>query len=136
VALTLVDSGVLIGLLDSSDAYHDACKQAFVEFSESRQAIAMSTISLTEILVHPMRKSVEATRKTLSALEKLAITFVDVTPAIAQSAAKLRAKHAQLRTPAALIISTAQHGGVERLFTTDSRLMKFAPRGVRVQPVD
>jgi predicted nucleic acid-binding protein len=96
----------------------------------------MSTISLTEILVHPMRKGVEATRKTLTALEKLAITFIDVTPAIAQSAAKLRARHSQLRTPDALIISTAQHAEVERLFTTDSRLMKFAPRGVRVQPVD
>ena len=136
MALTLVDSGVLIGLLDSNATHHDVCRQVFLDLSESRQSLAMSTISLTEILVHPMRQGIEATRRTLSAVEKLSITFIDVTPQIAQSASELRAKHIKLRTPDALILSTAQNANAGRMFTTDSRLIKFAPKGVRVQSVD
>lgn len=106
-----------------------------MDLQDSNVALAISTISLTEILVYPMRRGAEAVRKVFTALDRLSITFLDITPRIAESAARLRAKNSQLRTPDALVIATAQSFEATALLTTDIKLTRLTSRGLRIRSV-
>jgi predicted nucleic acid-binding protein len=82
-----------------------------------------STVSLTEILVHPFRRSqwnlAEPYHQVL--LRARNLTVLPVTVAIAERAAELRAAH-PLRTPDAMQLATALEGAVHSFLTNDQAL--------------
>jgi predicted nucleic acid-binding protein len=135
VALTVVDSGVLIALLDENDPHHPSSKRTLIHLQNKNATLAVSTVSLTEILVYPMRRGAEAVRKVFSALDRLSIIFLDITPRVAESAARLRAKNSQLRTPDALVIATAQSFKATALLTTDTKLTRLTSRSLKIKSV-
>ena len=135
MALTVVDSGVLIALLDENDPHHPSSKKTLIGLQNTNAALAISTVSLTEILVYPMRRGAKAVRKVFSALDRLSIIFLDITPRVAESAARLRAKNSQLRTPDALVIVTAQSFGATALLTTDAKLTRLTSRSLKIKSV-
>jgi predicted nucleic acid-binding protein len=90
-------------------------------------ALVTSTVTITEVLVHPLRSGrlelVEAYRDIL--LGSVGMTAVPVSAEIAELAARIRAKH-NVRTPDALHLATALHSGAAVFVTNDRALPQLS----------
>jgi len=56
MALTHLDAGVVIGLLDANDAHHAAARSALDNAVRNRDRLAMSASAYAEVLVTPDRR--------------------------------------------------------------------------------
>ena len=117
MGLVLLDSSVLIGLINPEDKHHNLIMQNF----ETSSLYSISVLTLTEVLPHAVAKGV-AQEAHDSFAQKLH-QIVDVTKEIAVSAAHIRAKTG-LRTPDAIISATATLTKAQ-LWTCDARLAKL-----------
>ncbi len=99
----VLDASVVIAVLPR-DAHHDEALRLLGDRAGDRWA--MSTVTLAEVLVHPMRLGREADAE--DRIERLGIRLVDADRAVAKGAARLRAAHPSLRTPDAFALATAQ----------------------------
>lgn len=90
-----------------------------------------STITLTEVLVHPLRNgdAALAHRYLDILLHAPTLAIAPITADIAERAAYLRAAH-NLRTPDALQVATALQAGASSFVTNDVRLRNVP--GIRV----
>jgi predicted nucleic acid-binding protein len=118
-----LDTAPLIYFAEQNPTYLRIVRAFFQAMSRNEFQVVTSTLTLTEILVHPIRDGnielAEQYREILFNEENL-ITL-PVSPAIAESAAQLRAKH-NLRTPDAIQIATAIQEGATFFLTNDARL--------------
>jgi len=121
VALTVLDAGVVIGLLDRDDAHHDAARTALREARERGDELVLPASAYAEVLVVPFRQGPQAAETVDAFLDALTARVEPVTKAIARGAAQLRAAHRALRLPDALVIATALEVRADRLLTTDRR---------------
>lgn len=120
MALTHLDAGVVIGLLDGNDAHHNTARAALTEATARGDRLAMSAAAFAEVLVGPARRDAEfaVVRELFS---RLPIEVSPVSEDVALTAARLRAAHQALRLPDALVIATAVVERADRLITTDRR---------------
>jgi predicted nucleic acid-binding protein len=81
----------------------------------------MAASAFAECLVGPSRRGDRAVATVRDLFEHLPIDVVDLDPDTARRAAMLRARHASLRLPDALVIATAAQRSAGRLITTDRR---------------
>jgi|CXWL01.1.fsa_nt_gi predicted nucleic acid-binding protein len=116
-----LDAGVVIGLLDAGDAHHQSSAQALAAALQSGDRLAMAASAFAECLVGPSRRGEPAVATVCSMFERLPINVVDLDVDIARRAAALRARHASLRLPDALVLATAAERSSDRLITTDRR---------------
>ena len=116
MGLILLDSSVLIGLINPEDKHHVLIMQNF----ETSSLYAISALTLTEVLPHAVAKGV-AKQAHDSFAQKLH-QIVDVSQEIAVSAAHVRAKTG-LRIPDAIISATATAIKAQ-LWTCDAALAK------------
>ena len=121
MALTHLDAGVVIGLLDAGDVHHASASQALAEVVRSGDRVAMAASAFAECLVGPARRGEGAILTVDKLVRRLPIEVVHLDADIARRAARLRAKHTTLRLPDALVIATAASSSAERLITTDRR---------------
>lgn len=121
MALTHLDAGVIIGFLDGNDAHHSAALQALTDALHGGDRLAIAASALAECLVAPARTNERAVRVVLDLIERLPVSVIPADVGIATTAARLRARHAALRLPDALVIATAIEGDADRLITTDLR---------------
>lgn len=123
MGLVLLDSSVLIGLINPDDKHHIRIMENF----EASSLYAISALTLTEVLPHAVRKGVleEAESRFRAHLHQI----VDITQEIAVAAAGVRAR-TSLRTPDAIISATATINEAE-LWTCDASLAK-AHKGARL----
>lgn len=121
MALIHLDAGVLIGFLDGDDAHHPSARAVITEALERSDRLAMAASALAECLVGPARRGDDAIDLVHELRRRLPIDIVDLDPAIATAAARLRAQHKALRLPDALVIATAAASNADRLVTTDRR---------------
>lgn len=120
MALTILDAGVIIGVLDASDAHHEAARRSMREALDRGDLLAVPASAYAECLVGPARQGREAMRKVEAYLVDLAADVEPITRQVAVRAASLRARHGpRLRLPDALVLATALHLGAERVLTTD-----------------
>ena len=121
MALPIVDAGVVIAILDSSDAHHAAAREA-VKGARSRGEVLVSPASAyAEVLVGPYRQSTSAAAKVDEFLAALPARVEPATRDVAAIAAQLRAKHrTKLRLPGALVVATALNLAAGPLLTTDA----------------
>lgn len=131
MALTALDTSVLIALLDPGDAHHEAARASLDAYADDDLRIPAHT--LAEALVHPARagKDREA-RRLIAGLE----IFVDpVDEAVAVAAAKLRARHGSaLRMPDALVLAYADVRKAKRVLTADARWTAWSRRVELISP--
>jgi predicted nucleic acid-binding protein len=121
VALTILDAGVIIGLLDAEDAHHAAARKALVAALERGDELAIPASAFAECLVAPARRGREAMRVIDDLLADLPAEVEPITRQVASRAAQLRARHgSRLRLPDALVLATALHLRAERVLTTDA----------------
>ena len=121
MGLIHLDAGVVIGLLDGTDAHHESATQALAEAGRSGDRLAMAASAYAECLVGPSRRGARAVATVHDLFFRLPIEIVDLDAAIARTAAGIRAKHTTVRLPDALVLATAAYAKADRLITTDRR---------------
>jgi predicted nucleic acid-binding protein len=102
-----VDADVLTGALDASDDHHVTARRLLTEWRRRQDAVAISAVNLTEVLVAP---AADPTRLA-QAREAIAALGLDVhipNQAIAVDAAKLRHRY-RFSLPDANCVATAKH---------------------------
>jgi predicted nucleic acid-binding protein len=118
VGLTHLDSGVVIGFLNSQDPHHRSAVDVMSEAINLGDQVAMSSVAYAECLVGSLRSG-EAHREFLRFILRFPVEVVDIDEEIAFEAARLRSEHQSLRMPDAMVIAAAISGGASRLVTTD-----------------
>ena len=122
MGLTVLDAGVIIGVLDARDPHHDASVRALTAVVNDGDAIAVPASAYAEALVGPARRGPSARRTVDDFLADLAAEVEPITRQAAARAAMLRATHGRrLKLPDALVVAIAMHLGAERILTTDRR---------------
>ncbi len=120
--LTVLDAGVVIGWMDSTDAHHGAACEALSGSRSIGNRLALPASALAEVMVGPARQgpgSVEAATEMLAAVP---VETVPIDGRVAVETAALRASTGpRLRLPDAMVVATAIVLGASRLITTDRR---------------
>lgn len=130
MALTVLDTSVLIALLDPDDAHHRAARASLDAHADDELRIPAHT--LAEALVHPARAGNEREARRLIASLEIAVDPVD--EAVAVSAARLRARHGSaLRMPDALVLAYADARKAKSVLTADARWAAWSRRAELVQ---
>ena len=63
MALTILDAGVIIAILDSSDAHHAAAREALSRARSRGEELAIPVSAYAEVLVGPFRHGASAVAK-------------------------------------------------------------------------
>jgi predicted nucleic acid-binding protein len=102
-----LDTAPLIYFIEENSTYLPYVRPFFEAVDHGEFRVTTSVLTLTEVLVHPMRQGdhelAEQYRRIL--LRASQITIVPVSETIAEEAAQMRARHG-LRTPDAIQIAT------------------------------
>jgi predicted nucleic acid-binding protein len=118
-----LDTAPLIYFIEQNESYVERVRAFFQAMSRGEFQVVTSTLTLTEVLVHPLRSGngelAQQYRDIILDQENLRTLPVSVE--ISEIAARLRATH-QLRTPDAIQIATAIQGGATFFLTNDARL--------------
>ena len=121
MGLTVLDAGIVIAVLDTSDAHHVASVQALRDARESGAALVVPASAYAEALVGPSRRGDEAVATVDAFLDALPAAVEPATRDVAREAAALRAMHGRgLRLPDALVLATATIVGADLVLTTDA----------------
>lgn len=129
----LLDSVSIVYYLERNPRYFHAAAEWMERVNVGRLAAYASALLLAEVLVPAYRAGKPAAaRQARAALERVPnFEIVDVSAAVSDSAARLRAEH-NLRTPDALHVATALNEGAGWIVTNDRVLRRVEPEGVRV----
>ncbi|MBM4033007.1 MAG: type II toxin-antitoxin system VapC family toxin [Planctomycetes bacterium] len=118
-----LDTAPLIYFMEEHPKYGRIVVPFFEAMDRGEFSVVTSVLTLSEALTEPFRKGAlelaEDYRRIL--LRAAHLTTVDVTPEIAEAAARLRADH-KLRTPDAIQIATVRREGASSLVTNDTEL--------------
>lgn len=133
MALTVLDAGVIIGVLDAADAHHASAREALAAALERGDALAVPASAYAEALVGPARRGREGMRRIDAFLADLPAVVEPITRQVAGRAAQLQARHGKrLRLPDALVLATALHLRADRVVTTDAG---WPPTGISVDVI-
>ena len=115
-----LDTSPLIFYIEEHANYIDPLEQFFAALDEGMFRVVTSTVTLLEVLVHPLRRGDEALAHRYNdiLLSSPNISTLPVTYLTAQEAAELRARH-NLRTPDAIQLAIAIREGATTLLTND-----------------
>ena len=114
----LIDSSVLIALLDQQDKHHKKCVERILN---DQVHINAATISITECLIRPFKLESYFAYLVLSNLNSIVDKFHELTQSIAIDAANIRALK-NLSTADSIILATALSLGAP-LWSCDKKLV-------------
>jgi predicted nucleic acid-binding protein len=127
-ALVLVDSAPIIYILESHPKLADRFAPLFVRQEHGEITLAVSTVTLAEVLTGPFASGEEAlARRYRAVLESWQV--IPLASEIAESAARLRAQY-RLRVPDAIQLASALAINADALVTHDRDFGKV--RGLRI----
>ncbi|MBI4305717.1 MAG: type II toxin-antitoxin system VapC family toxin [Chloroflexi bacterium] len=123
----VLDAGVLIGLLDADDPYHQISRGRLVQAGESGDSFLLPVVAYAEVLTGALAAGRGADRRLAAAISTLRVSIEPVDEAVASAAAQIRA--AQLRQRGArrwriadaLVVATAVVHDADVVITTDTR---------------
>lgn len=122
-----LDTSAFIYHLQANPIYIGLTDDIFAWLQRPKAEGVTSTITMTELLVHPYRdrnqQKADEIYGLLSTFPNL--TWVPPSLEIADTAARLRARHG-LRTPEALEAATAVHTGATGLITNDATFRRLS----------
>jgi predicted nucleic acid-binding protein len=105
----VLDADILIGALDSSDAHHRQARRLFVAWREQDDAVLVSVVNLSEVLVAPAADQ-QRLRAAREAVAALGVTVHLPTEALGVGASRLRSRH-PISLPDSYLLATAKHTG-------------------------
>ncbi|HET7174233.1 MAG TPA: PIN domain-containing protein [Nocardioidaceae bacterium] len=119
----ILDASVLIALLDRADPHNARAVDEVEAADRDGETLVTAASAYSEALVAFARAArVKDAREALAAM---GIAVAPLDAGSAEQAAALRARHAHLRLPDAMVLATArQLGG--RLLSYDQRLQRYA----------
>lgn len=126
----VLDTSVLLGLLDPKDPHHESVTGALSGLDAADQVLVPTT-SIAELLVGAMRAGPSAVTVVEAFIDDVADRVVDIDRPIAREAARLRARHRSLRLPDALVVAAGIVVDAEQVLTAD-RAWSKVDRRVRV----
>lgn len=127
-SLLLVDSAPIIFRLEGHPKYARRYEAMFARHDAGELLLAVTTIAIAEVLTGPLGGGEEALAKRYrSVLESWRV--VELTTEIAETAARLRARH-MLKLPDAIQLASALSINADALVTHDRDFAKV--RGLRV----
>jgi predicted nucleic acid-binding protein len=129
MGVALLDTSIVIAVLNRDDALHEAASQAVLA-ERDRNALAISALTYAELLVGPLR----AGGRALEVVERFAaqVRIIGLSPEIARRAAEERVARG-LKLPDAVIVATgllhadliltadARWKGVDRVTVVEAR---------------
>lgn len=117
-----LDTAPLIYFIEENPVYLETIRPFFVALDRGDLRVVTSTVTLLEVLVHPLRRGekelAQQYRDILIGVKGL--VTISLTQDIAEEAARLRACYS-IRTPDAIQIATALRAGATCLITNDTR---------------
>ncbi len=119
----LIDADVLIGALDSSDAHHGSARALFEAARVRQDALAISVVNLTEVLIAPAADAAQLARAR-EAIAALGVTIHQPSEAIAVDAARFRGRY-PISLPDAYLLASARHTG-SSIVTFDRKVVHAA----------
>lgn len=127
MGLTVVDAGIIIGVLDADDTHHRIAVRALSAVVSQGDQIALPASAYAEAIVGPARRGPSGRRAVDEFLADLAADVEPVTRQAAARAAEIRATHGRrLRLPDAFVVAIAIHLKADRILTTDRRWPKLS----------
>jgi len=132
VALTVLDAGVLIAVLNGRDVHHIAARRALSSEVGAGQELVLPASVYAEILVEPHQRGATAVRQVDAFVAALPARVEAIDTMTAQTAARIRARHRTLRLPDAFVIATAHVLDADHVLTTDRRWPRALGVAVRV----
>lgn len=121
-----IDTAPLIYFIERHPNYLPFVKPFFVALANQQFRVVTSTVTLLEVLIHPLRKSrpdlMTDYRDILLNSEQ--ILTVPVSAEIAERAATIRSQY-NFRTPDAIQLATALEHGASHFVTNDLKLRAF-----------
>lgn len=124
----VLDTSVVLALLDPDDALHSPAVTAVRRYYAARDRLMLPAVVLAEVLVGAARRG-EAELRTHR--HQITATFgspVPVDEAVAVAAASLRARHRSLRMPDALVLATAEVTAADVVLTGDKKWATLDPK--------
>lgn len=119
----VLDTDVVIAVLDRADAHHGQAADAVTAMIEADVALLLSLVNYAETLVRPAEQE-QTLRAAIDGLSALGIGLVAPTPAIARDAARHRGRSVSLADGFA--IATAHARGAS-LASFDMRVRRALP---------
>jgi predicted nucleic acid-binding protein len=127
----VLDSSVLLGLLDPDYPNHAAALAAVTRHLSAGRPIVVPASVLSEVLVGAFRSTPHAVRTVEGFIDDLVSEVRHVDRAVGRAAAQYRADHPWLPLSGALVIATGRLVDAEEILTADKRWEKIDDR-VRV----
>ena len=117
-----LDTAPLIYFIEQNPKYLEMMLLFFKSFNRGDFRIVTSTVTLVEVLVHPLRQKNTALAQEYCEIlmNQESLTVVQLTPDIAETAAQLRATY-NLRSPDSIQMATAICEGASFFLTNDAR---------------
>jgi predicted nucleic acid-binding protein len=118
-----LDSAPLIYFIEGHSAYQSILSDLFDFNDKGGFFFVTSSVTLLEVLVKPLREGQNAIAEQYRNILTTAagIELFDITTAIAEQAAQLRARY-NIKTPDAIQIATSIEIGADYFLTNDNRL--------------
>ncbi len=127
MGLTLLDSSVIIGAIDTGDALYAAAEPVVRAALAADDELVASVVTAAEVLTGA-KLGHHDERLVLDFIDVVLTDRIEVDMAVAERAAELRAAHPALRMADALILATADRVA-DVVLTADARWRKV--RGLR-----
>ncbi len=124
--MIVLDASVAIGFLDAADAHHAAAVAALTEHESG--ALVLPASAYAEVLVGAWRRGARAVDAVDEFPTDLAVRVEPLTRDISRHAARLRAAHARLTLPVALVLATADVLDAGAVLTADRRWPRMTRR--------
>jgi predicted nucleic acid-binding protein len=125
--IVFLDTAPLIYFIEGNSQYQEILSKLFALNDTAGFSFITSSITLLEVLVKPIKDGkFEIAQQYRDMLTKASgIDILDVTTAIAEGAAKLRARH-NLRTPDAIQLATSIESRSDYFLTNDMHMKSIS----------
>jgi predicted nucleic acid-binding protein len=120
----VVDASVVVAVLDPHDAHHETARRALDEHAGS--SLVLPASAYAETLIRPAQRGVAD--RTIEAIGRLGLAIAPIDASVAEAAAALRARHASLRLPDALVLACGEVLDAEAVWTADGRWPSITDR--------
>lgn len=119
----VLDADVLIGVLDGSDPHHATSRTLFTEWRARGEAVVVSVVNLSEVLVAPAGDR-QTLRRARTAIAALGVDVHQPNEAVGVDAARLRRLH-PISLPDAYCLATARQTDAA-LASLDGKVVRAA----------
>ncbi len=127
----VLDTSVLVGLLDPQDVNHDRATRALHDVRRARHQMVLPASALAELLVGASRLEPAAIRTIEALVDVLVDQVCDIDREVVGAAVRYRSRHRFLRLPDAMVLAVGQVLRADTVLTAEEQWAR-ADRRVRL----